>query len=78
MAKSLAKLQKQCDEWNAAHPVGTAVICNKDFVGDVPTKTRSEAYVLSGHSPVIFLEGISGCYHLSHVRPAPAHRESQS
>jgi hypothetical protein len=32
------------------------------------TRTRSEAQVLGGHSAVVWLEGISGCYLLDRVR----------
>lgn len=35
-----------------------------------PTKTRTDAQVLSGHSAVIWVEGIAGCYLLDRVRPA--------
>ncbi|MDP1611680.1 MAG: hypothetical protein Q8M11_11530, partial [Sulfuritalea sp.] len=35
------------------------------------TKTRSDAQVLSGHSAVIWLENVSGCYLLDRVTPAP-------
>jgi hypothetical protein len=66
---SLAKLQATCDAWNAKYPIGTPVICKKDGVGDVETVTTSSAQVLSGHSAVIWMEGISGCYLLSCVRP---------
>jgi hypothetical protein len=62
-----AALQKRCDEWNALHPVGTAVELTKD-AGVVTTKTRSAAEVLSGHSAVVWLEGVSGCYALERVR----------
>jgi hypothetical protein len=65
---NLAKLQATCDAWNTKHPIGTPVILNKDGVGDVETTTRSAAEVLSGHSAVIWLDGVSGCYLLSHVR----------
>ncbi|WP_374650281.1 hypothetical protein [Rhizorhabdus sp.] len=33
------------------------------------TRTRSKAEVLSGHSAVIWLDGISGCYLLDRVTP---------
>lgn len=66
---NIAKLQKQCDDWNAAHPIGTAVELHKDGGEYFPTKTRSEAQVLSGHSAVIWVEGVSGCYLLSRVKP---------
>lgn len=68
--RTLAKLTRECDEWNAHHPVGTEVIVNMDSGEQRRTKTRSKASVLSGHSAVIWLEGISGCYLLDRVRPA--------
>jgi hypothetical protein len=64
------KLQRQCDAWNAAHAVGTAVVLTKDLGEKVDTKTRSKAQVLSGHSAVIWLEGVSGCWLLERVKPA--------
>ncbi|SEN71867.1 hypothetical protein [Nitrosomonas marina] len=65
---NLKKLQKECDDFNAKYPVGTAVLLKKDFV-DEPVKTvvRHEAYVLSGHTAVAFFEGVSGCYDISCV-----------
>lgn len=65
---SAAQQQNQCDAWNSAHPVGTLV--SFEFIqGEGETfrgKSRSEAQVLSGHSPMIWLEGKSGCVHLGH------------
>lgn len=67
---NLKKLQAECDAFNAKCPVGGRVSVKLDFV-DEPriTVTISEAQVLSGHSAVVWMEGISGCYHLSHVTP---------
>lgn len=67
---NVAKLQKQCDEWNKAHPIGTSVILTRDSGAVQETKTRSEAQILGGHSAVIWLDGVSGCYSLDNVRPA--------
>jgi len=67
---SAIKLQKICDAWNEKHPVGTEVIVTKDLGEKIRTKTRSKAEVLSGHTPVIWLNGISGCYILERVKPA--------
>lgn len=64
-----AALQRQCDEFNAACPVGHPVTVRKDAGQMVGTVTRSPAEVLSGHSAVIWLEGISGCYLLDRVTP---------
>ncbi len=60
-------LQAQCDAFNADTPVGSEVLVKKDIGPNVITKTRSEAQVLSGHTAVIWLEGISGCYLLDRV-----------
>lgn len=64
-----AKLQTQCDVFNAAHAVGASVRLEKDSGEVITTKTRSKAEVLSGHSAVIWLEGVSGCYLLDRVQP---------
>jgi hypothetical protein len=66
----LAELELECQRWNEAHPVGTRVFVQKDNGIKQLTRTRSEASVLSGHSAVIYLEGISGCYLLSRVTVA--------
>lgn len=59
--------QRKVDDWNARYPVGQAVNVRIDGGGTVQTKTRSPAELMSGHSAVIWLEGVSGCYLLSHV-----------
>lgn len=61
--------QKQVDDWNKLHPIGTAVILTKDSGVEIKTWTVSKAELLSGHTLVIWLQGISGCYMLSCVRP---------
>jgi len=67
----LRKMEAECNRWNTKYPVGTDVMLNKDGHDEpVPTKTRSTAQILSGHSVVIWLENVSGCYLLSHVKPA--------
>lgn len=74
---NLKKLQKQCDDWNASNHVGCNVIVTKDNGSEVPTVTTSEAQVLSGHSAVIWLKGVSGCYMLDRVRRMPVVLEFQ-
>jgi hypothetical protein len=65
------KLQEAVDAFNRRFPVGSEVLLKKDFApAPVHTRTRSAAFVLSGHSPVVFLEGISGSYHISCVSEA--------
>ena len=62
--------QKRCDAWNKDFPVGTEVIVRKDSGETHRGKTTSEAYMLSGHTPVIHVSGISGCYLLNRVEAA--------
>lgn len=61
------KQRKLVDQWNAQHPAGTAVTVRKDDGSEIQTKTRSEAAMLGGHTAVIWLDGMSGCYLLERV-----------
>lgn len=63
--------QALCDAWNALHPIGTAVLVTRDDGSRTATVTRSEAEALSGHTPVIWLAGIRGCYLLERVEVTP-------
>lgn len=66
-----AEMQRQCDSWNAMHPVGIDVMVARDNGEQHCGKTRSEAYVSNSGDPVIFVTGISGYYLLSRVERAP-------
>lgn len=57
------------ESWNKHYPVGTPVRVMKDKGDEVETVTVSEAELLGGHTPVVWLEGISGCYALERVLP---------
>lgn len=65
----LRALQAQCDRFNDRYPIGQRVSVRRDGGDGIVTVTRSEAQVLSGHSAVIWVEGISGCYLLDRVTP---------
>lgn len=76
ISKHEKKQVKLVDDWNKNHPVvGIDVIVKKDDETEQNTKTRSAAWMLGatgtypGHTAVILLEGISGCYTLERVRP---------
>lgn len=70
-----AQLQRRCDTFNAAHPIGTRV---RYFhvIGERKNskvyKTRTIAQVLSGHTAVIWLEGKPGCVCLDAIEVLPA------
>jgi hypothetical protein len=74
--QSSRTLQRKCDAWNQRHPIGTDVIVKRDDGTFQRTTSRGPAYVLSGHSAVIMLEGISGVYLLDRVSPATGTRVS--
>lgn len=62
--------QRVADIWNTANPViGTPVTVTLDTGEQRETVTRSAAEVLGGHTAVVWLEGIVGCYDLRRVRP---------
>lgn len=68
----LSKLQAQCDRFNEVNAVGCKVSIQLDSGEQRETTTRSEAQVLSGHSAVIWLDGVRGCYQLDRVKAIPA------
>lgn len=66
--KTEKQLQAQCDRWNERFSVGTEVAyypVMNDKAYEV-RKTQSTAYVLSGHTAVLFLLGKAGCVSLDH------------
>lgn len=76
---NIEALQAGCDAFNVAHPVGTHVTVKLDG-NDVPfhTVTTSEAQILSGHSAVIWLKDVSGCYLLDRVKAVPPPKRTTS
>lgn len=64
-----ARLKATCDAFNARYPVGTPGLLTRDSGELLRTRTRSEAMVLSGHSAVVWLEGVGGCYLLDRFAP---------
>lgn len=64
-----ARLEREVIIFNLACPVGSPVSVRLDSGEVRDTVTRSNAQVLSGHSAVIWLEGISGYYLLDRVSP---------
>lgn len=66
------RLQATADQFNEDCPVGTPVCVWPGVRHDgsgFDTKTRSEAFVLMGHTPAVFVEGKIGCIALTYVKP---------
>lgn len=55
-------------DWNKNVPVGTAVMVADDFGTETERKTESEAFVMSGDTPVCMFSGIRGAYMLDRAR----------
>lgn len=69
---NLKKMQAECDAFNAKCPVGGLVSVELDGVDEpFETVTISEAQILSGHSAVVWMKNVSGCYLLERVTPLP-------
>ncbi len=75
IGKAEKKQVELVNAWNKEHQPGIDVIVTMDDKKEVHTKTRSEAQMLGasgdypGHTAVVWLEDISGCYSLDRVRP---------
>lgn len=68
--QSLKQKQALCDKWNVKYPIGTPVQFTLDSDDKVTyTTTSSLAEVLGGHTAVIWLDGVKGCYELDKVSP---------
>lgn len=63
---------KIVEERNKNYKIGIDVEVMKDDGSTIFTKIRSVAWVLGDHTPVILLEGMSGCYALERVSPFDA------
>lgn len=71
IARSSISQAKLAAKFNERFPVGTRVrywTMDREGVGK-ESATRSLAEVLSGHTAVVWLEGVSGCVSLSHIEP---------
>jgi hypothetical protein len=63
--------QRLVDDWNAKYPVGTPVTyyyAKDPLIEPRHSRTRSEAQLLAGHTAVVWLEGVAGCWALDCVR----------
>lgn len=69
---SIKNLEAAAAKWNAAHPIGTLVTRYKlidPLREGTETKTRSEAWVMGGHSVMVMVEGVPGGVLLESVVP---------
>lgn len=72
--KTQAELEAQCHAFNQSHPIGTEVYYHQIIGRAYPEKlykTACKAFVMSGHTAVIFLEYKAGCVALDALTDAP-------
>ncbi len=67
MGDSQEVMQSKCDAFNNRNPIGSSVTVVKDFGEQFETKVKHPAQILSGHTAVVWLDGISGCYDLDRI-----------
>lgn len=60
--------EQQVFNWNQENAVGCACKVRTDSGRNIKTHTKSEAYLLGGHTAVVLLENVSGCYMLNRVK----------
>ena len=58
-------------EWPVGTPVKMVNCGEADIHKDRVWKTRCEPYILSGHTPVVFLEGYRGCFGTDFLEVVP-------
>ncbi len=66
LMRVLGEVAQRLERWELDR--GDRVIVRLDDLSEVTMTTRSRPFMLNDHSPVIFLDGIRGCYALSRVR----------
>jgi hypothetical protein len=62
---------KAVRDWNSSYQPGQAVEVTADYGRLKETVTISEAWMLGGHTAVVMLAGVVGCYNLKRVRALP-------
>lgn len=65
------QLQKAVSDFNARYAVGAPFVAYRGVRGANPIECtlRAPAELLSGHTPVAWLDGVSGCIALTHLDP---------
>jgi hypothetical protein len=66
---TLRQLQAEVGRFNASCPIGARVSVRMDNGQERITTTRAPAQVLSGHTAVVWLDGMCGAYLLDRVSP---------
>ncbi|MBL4699724.1 MAG: hypothetical protein JKX85_00565 [Phycisphaeraceae bacterium] len=67
MSIATQKKQREVDLFNFKNPVGSPVMVRFDSGQLQQSKVESSAILFCGHTPAVFLKGITGIYELKRV-----------
>jgi len=71
---NMSKAERIVEAWNETHTVGTEVTyypVKGRKAGAKRSRTRTEAQVMGGHTPVVWIEDHAGCVALDHCVAVP-------
>lgn len=66
--RDLDRMLKRIARFNADNPIGSKVIVTQDSGCRITTTLTASAKLLGGHTPVAWVDGISGAYALHRIR----------
>lgn len=64
---SIKTLSNLVEQFNTDYSIGDKVLIVKDSGSTETMTVKSKAYVLGGHSAMVFFEEMSGCYDITRV-----------
>jgi hypothetical protein len=70
--KAKKNQQQLVDQWNAKYPIGTPITRYRlvnPLESPEDTKTRSEAWLMGGHTAMVMVEGVAGGVMVESVIP---------
>jgi len=67
MQESVEVMKSKVEVFNKEHPEGSKVTVITDFGKRIETRVAVSARILGGHTVVLWLESLPGCYSLDRV-----------
>jgi len=67
MQESVEVMKSKVEVFNQKHPEGSKVTVITDFGKRIETRVAGSARIIGGHTVVLWLEGLTGCYSLDRV-----------
>lgn len=76
---SMSERKRAVENFNARYSIGAAFWAYTGLIGENPIAAtlRTRAELLGGHTPVAWLDGVSGCVALTHLKPRASDKEGE-